>query len=423
MKYVSDFIVTLSTVVGMLIYVIFSLLGIEHTEDTPNPLFSIIIVSVNLYAIAWVFFNEAMQKRVVKRKGKGLYFIVPAIVIFSYFFEQLINPDVGSSSYTKKIFIQWGVHCVAPFYVALYCYRHNCFDILTRNMEVIALIGSIALILNIPKIVLLGVVQLGGGGGHQDIAYSAGVFICTLLTIIFCGLEEYRFKLFCNKFIRTIEIILLPVLVFVTLMSGGRGGTLLMIVGAIACIYMFTRKKARNYVLIVAGVLLVGSVVFSRNADRGLMGMFDRGIGRSFNYFEGGEIDVSAGERDDIHEAALESIKDSPIIGHGLFGGYVDIYKRGGGYSHNVFYDFLIQGGVLYLIIILPIIFIAYRSAYRLIKHDKSKAMLLTYGLYITVMLLFSGTYLICPQFWLFITFSLLSQRESHNLAINKYVV
>ena len=181
MKYVSEFIVTLSTMVGMLIYVIFSLLGIEHSEEHPNPLFPIIIVSVNLYAIAWVLFSELKQNRVIKKRGKGLYFIVPSLVIFFYFLEQLINPEVERSSYAQKIFIQWGAQCISPFYVALYCYRHNCFSILTRNMEVIALLGSLALIFNIPKMVLLGVVQLGGGGGHQDIAYSASIFICVIL--------------------------------------------------------------------------------------------------------------------------------------------------------------------------------------------------------------------------------------------------
>ena len=119
MKYVSEFIVTLSTVVGMLIYVIFSLLGIEHTEDHPNPLFPIVIVSVNLYAIAWVLFSELKQNRVIKKRGKESYFIVPSLVIFFYFLEQLINPEVERSSYAQKIFIQWGAQCISPFYVAL----------------------------------------------------------------------------------------------------------------------------------------------------------------------------------------------------------------------------------------------------------------------------------------------------------------
>ena len=55
MKYINEFIVTLSTVIGMLIYLVFSLLGIEHTEDNPSPYFAVIIVVVNLYAIGWVF--------------------------------------------------------------------------------------------------------------------------------------------------------------------------------------------------------------------------------------------------------------------------------------------------------------------------------------------------------------------------------
>lgn len=420
MKYVSEIFVTLSTVIGMLIYLIFSLLGIEHTEENPSPYFAAIIVAVNLYAIAWVLIKE--MKFVSRGRGSLIYYIfVPALIIFLYFLESLLNSEVASSAPAKKIFIQWGAQCVAPFYVALYTYRHNRFDMLTKNLEIIMLLGSISLILNIPNIVLMGAVQLGGGGGHQEIAYSGGFFICILLTYLYCGLEEYRFKIFTKSFFRIIEIALIPILVLIILMSGGRGGALLMIVGAIACSYMFARKHAKKYFFVVATVVIVGAIGFSRSADRGLAGVVANGIERSFNYISGGEIDQEAGNRDDIHQAARESISDSPLIGHGLFGGYADIYKRGEGYSHFIFYDVLIHGGIIYLFIFMIIIAKAYRSAYYLVRYDQSKALLLTYGLYITVMLMFSGTYFMCPQFWFFVTFSLLGQKESLSLLkINK---
>lgn len=422
MKYVSEFFVTLSTVIGMLIYLIFSLLGIEHTEENPSPYFAAIIVAVNLYAIAWVLIKE--MKIASRGRGSLIYYIlVPALIIFLYFLEALLNSGVASSAPAKKIFMQWGAQCVAPFYVAFYTYRHNRFDMLTKNLEVIMLLGSVSLILNIPQIVLLGRVQLGGGGGHQDIAYSAAFFICILLTYLYCGLEEYRFKIFTKFFFRIIEIALIPILVLIILMSGGRGGALLMIVGAIACSYMFARKHAKKYFFVVATVVIVGAIGFSRSADRGLAGVVANGIERSFNYISGGEIDQEAGNRDDIHQAARESISDSPLIGHGLFGGYADIYKRGKGYSHFIFYDVLIHGGIIYFIIFMSYLVRAYRSAYHLIKYRKSNAILLSYGLYITVMLMFSGTYFMCPQFWFFITYSLLNQRESWALYRNKNVM
>lgn len=418
MKYISEFVVTLSTVIGMLIYLIFSLLGIEHTEENPSPYFAAIIVAVNLYAIGWIL----MKERSFGFKGKGklaLYIVVPAFVIMLYYVEQL-NPYVVSSSYARKILLQWGAQCVAPFYVALYTFRHNRFDMLTKNLEVIMLLGSVSLILNIPQIVLLGRVQLGGGGGHQDIAYSAAFFICILLTYLYCGLEEYRFKIFTKSFFRIIEIALIPILVLIILMSGGRGGTLLMIVGAIACSFMFARKHAKKYFFVIAVVVIVGAIGFSRNASSGFMNVVDRGMERSFNYINGGELDTEVGDRDWIYEAAIDIIGDSPIIGHGLFGGYAEMYKKIGGYSHNFFYDVLIHGGIFYLIFFLIYLVRAYRSAYRLIKYDQSKVLLLSYGLYIMVMLMFSGTYFTKPQLWFFATFSLLSQKESWASYINK---
>lgn len=422
MKYVSEFIVALSTVIGMLIYLVFSLLGIEHTEDNPSPYFSLIIVAVNLFAIGWVLIKEFSSGA----KGKGHfapYIAVPAIVIAIYFIELLINPAVEASGAAKKIIIQWGAQCVAPFYVALYTYRHNRFDMLTKNMEIIMLLGSVSLILNIPKIVLMGVVQLGGGGGHQDIAYSSGFFICILLAYLYCGLEEYRYKFFTNSYFRIIEIALIPILVLVNLMSGGRGGAILMIVGAIAYSYMFARKHAKKYFYVIAAVVILGAIGFSYNAGQGLTRVVGGGIERSFNYISGGELDTEAGNRDLIYDIAEDIIIDSPIIGHGLFGGYAKEYKQIGGYAHNIFYDILIHGGIIYLIVLLIYLVRAYRSAYRLIRYDQSKALLLSYGLYIMVLLMFSGTYFTCPQFWFFITFSLLNQRKSWTLYKNKNVM
>ncbi len=412
MKVISEFIVALSTMIGMLIFLIFSLLGIEHTEDNPSPLFSIIIVAVNLYTIAWIMVKEATKKS-QKRGGGYLYIIVPSIIIFLYGLEYLINPEVEKSSAVKHVFIQWGAQCVAPFYTALFCYRHNRFDILTKNLEVIMLLGAVALVLNIPKIALSGVVQLGGSGGHQEIAYSGAFFLCIILTYLFCELKNSRYEMFGNVLFRVFEIILIPVLVLIILMSGGRGGALLMIVGSIVCSFMFARKYAKRYFILVLSVVLVGAIGFSRNADRKFMGIVDSGIERTFNYINGGKINTEAEERTEIRKLAFESISESPIVGHGLFGGYADMYKRAGGYSHNLFYDVLIHGGFLYLLIFIRYFIRAYRSAYFLLINDRSKAMLLIYGLYVVVQLMFSGTYFWCPQFWFFITFSLLSYKET----------
>lgn len=410
MKYVSEFIVTLSTVIGMLIYLIFSLLGIEHTEENPSPYFAAIIVAVNLYAIGWIIMKEMSYG--FKGKGHSLYIVVPALIIVFYFIEMVINPDVEASVATRKLFTLWGAECIAPFYVALYTFRHNRFDMVTKNLETIMLLGSVSLILNIPKIVFMGVVQIGGGGGHQEIAYSAAFFICILLTYLYCGLEEYRYKIFTKSYFRFTEIALIPIFVLIILMSGGRGGALLMIVGAIACSFMFARKHAKKYFFVIAVVVIVGAIGFSRNASSGFMNVVDRGMERSFNYINGGELDTEVGDRDWIYEDAREIIGDSPIIGHGLFGGYAEMYKKIGGYSHNIFYDVLIHGGVLFFVFFMVYIVRAYRSAYLLIKYDQSKAILLSYGLYIIVLLIFSDTYFMCPYFWFFVTYSLLNKKQ-----------
>ena len=411
MKYISEFIVTLSTVIGMLIYLIFSLLGIEHTEDNPSPYFAAIIVAVNLYTIGWILIKEASFGLRVNRY-LPLYFVVPALVLFIYFIELVFNPSVARSAQVRGLLFQWGAQCVAPFYVALYCYRHNRFDMLTKNMEIIMLLGSVSLILNIPQIILTGRVLLGGGGGHLEISYSAAFFICVLLTYLYCGLENCRYKIFTKKFFRIVEIVLIPMLVLVVLISGGRGGTLLMLVGTTVCSFIFARKHAKKYFFLGAAVVIVGAVVFSSSAG-GLTRAVNVGMERSFNYINGGDIDTDVGHRDWIYEIAQSLIVDSPIIGYGLFGGYAKMYKQIGGYSHNIFYDVLIHGGIIYLIFFIAYLVRTFRSAYRLIIYDRSRALLLSYGMYISVMLMFSGTYFTKPQLWFFVTFSLLSQGGS----------
>src|SRR5690606_30091320 len=81
---------------------------------------------------------------------------------------------------------------------------------------------------------------------------------------------------------------------------------------------------------------------------------FEKSFSRVFSYIssEGIEWDSTSG-RNDLYEKAIEYISKSPIIGYGVFG----MFSEFGFYPHNLILEVLLQGGLVYLILILFCLF------------------------------------------------------------------
>jgi len=266
-------------------------------------------------------------------------------------------------------------------------------------------ITTIALILNISKM-SVEFITIGGGGGRQETSYNAALCLGINLSYLILGDKIERYKIFKSKAFKIISLIFIPVQILITIMGRGRGGAVLLILTIIAVIILNFKQNLLKIITIVALFFLFGYIILVNNNISWLHDLLNVGLEKSFGYISGSNIDMEATGRDWVYEAIINLIKEKPILGYGFFNAYSESFRVIQGYSHNIFLDVLLQGGIIYLIIFLAVMVKAYSNLFKIIKNQPSKALLLPLALFPTVMLLFSGTYINIASFWFFSVFS-----------------
>lgn len=401
---IMELLVVMAIVINQIQFLLFSLVGIDYDPEEGTGLVAILQVAFFAICVGWVCFQELRYKPV--KKVLWPFFLI-GIIIMSFFIESAFCERLTLSSFAGRQFIFFGTSAVPAIFLATYIYRHDKFDIIARNAEIIMLIGTLALILNIPTMMSETAFQtIGGGGGHQDISYMAAFFFAINLTNILSGNIEYRYKIFLTKVFRYVYFSLLPVQALICILGGGRGGGVLLVLSFLCILYIYSRqnfgKALRWGMLAIIAFVVVAAYT----------GALSDGFGRTFDYIQGGKLDLVSNQSDvvrtELRNNAYSLIDESPIIGHGLWNGLV----VAGYYMHNVFLDVLISGGIFYLVMFLLAMKRVYTSVSHILSMDRSKCMLLPFALYSTVLLLFSGYYMKTSTFWFFSILALLYYKQ-----------
>lgn len=404
--YITEFFAVLALVVNSIQFLIFSLFGIEYYADSGTGLVAILNVSCCLYTIGWIVIKELSATKSYHSE-KWPYFL-PLWIILLYFLESVVF-DFGAESIARRQLNFFITFSVPAIFMASYVHRHNRFDLITRNSDIIMLICTLALVLNLPNMLNVTAATIAGAGGHQEISYSAAFCFGLNWVNVVSGNTIDRFDIFKTRAWRYISFGLLPIQAMICILGGGRGGGVLLVLCFIVTVLLYSQKQKGRVLLWTVVALVVFSIVVVQS------GQFSEGFGRTFNYFEGGkfslENDMSDMERTGLREQSYRIIGDSPLVGHGLWNGLI----VAGYYMHNVFLDVLISGGFLYLIIFLLVLRKVYKSAFRMINYDQTKAILLPWILYPTTLLMFSGFYMTFSYFWFFCIYCWLNKNNNYS--------
>lgn len=405
--YIAEFLSVLALVVNSIQFLLFSLAGIEYYADSGNGLVAILNITCCLYTVAWVFVSEIQSKQCV-HSVKWPYFF-PLFIIFFFVIESVFFEEVKYESIAGRQLNFFVATSVPSIYLATYIYRHDRFDMITRNSDVIMLICTLALGLNIPNMLGGSGATIAGAGGHQEISYSAAFCFGINWVNIISGKFKHRFYFFQKQIWRYLFIGLLPLQAMICILGGGRGGGVLLVVCFFATIFIFARKNfGRTIIWSIIAVAIFAFIAVQS-------GQFAEGFGRTFNYLDGGkfslENDMSDMERTALRVRSYKIIGESPVLGYGLWNGLV----VAGYYMHNVFLDVLIAGGFTYLIIFLFLMKKIYVSAVHIIRFDSSKAILLPWILYPTTLLMFSGFYMTFSYFWFFSIYCWLNRKNLYS--------
>ena len=265
------------------------------------------------------------------------------------------------------------------------------------------------------SLLLTGQVRSVGVDSYQEAAYGSA-FSFGMIWFYYLKSDWFRKK---YKY----SWCLLPLLLIATVLPGGRGAFLLVVVYTIWCIGIILRrtrvqkiKKTIKPVTLFFSLAILSFVLIflffniSKYLET-LVSGFERAI--SFFDFHTMSLDFEGGssERGPIYEHAMTMIAEQPLTGYGPYGYlYIDLAP----YPHNIILEVLLQYGV---VIGATFMFFLFICELRFII--KAEFLQIGISFYVYVNLMFSGSYTSNSYFWFLLCFALAEMLEAKEALAN----
>ena len=262
-------------------------------------------------------------------------------------------------------------------------------------------------------------------GGFSDTDYGLNYQTSSYMAAYAAGFAEFNslfdkkfdwYPVFKKKWIKYLMTALIIVDAVTILISGGRGGLAVFGIELIVTFIIMLRIKKTTvrqlikYLGIVLGVAVIGfySIRYAMNSNVATSG---------FKRIVSAVVEGDTAGRDLIHERALQVFKTKPILGNGLG----SVFYLLGNHAHSVFYDLLVESGIIGLSLFLIILFLFGMKLKRIIQSDITNCVLIYIFLDGFIMALFSSYFLVqLPMLWCFaFVFSKTQTKNNLNFSEN----
>lgn len=410
------FIITLSLFVTFIFPILISLLGISYFGSESSPIYILTVVGVNALALLYVIVYEIFNHR--KAAGFPIAYCLPLVFVAIYLFEYAVG-WISLSNSSFLIFRNGLAISMIGIIIGTFTTRYNKFEEIFKNTELLMLICSVSMILALPSMYSSGYgSSIGGAGGHQTISYTAAfAFGITYYRVRFNPAVGY--KLFLSHIYKYVAYILMLFQFLICIIGGGRGGVVLLIVLVFFSI-LYSRGSFVKPVILAAGCLLMLWVA-SNIPYAGIGDMIASGAERAFSFIGDSSIDLAEGSsgRDYVYERAIALISEKPVFGYGFFRQY-DLCSRyiDQPYSHNLFLELMLQGGVVLCCAGVIILCVALFCTHSLIRMNNVYFPLISMAGFPFVMLMFSGSYYSTPLFWFVLIFVLMEYNKKRKTSV-----
>jgi len=293
-----------------------------------------------------------------------------------------------------------------------------------KLLEVLTIMMGVASFLSVMRYLSLGVSHLNtlsfGGTNYQGLSYTAAFCVGLELYYVFIADDGDRFPIFRTTAGKIAEIVTGVLSAFSVVVSGGRGGFILMVVNTLLAFYLIGQKnKVRNvkrralpaFIIVSIGVFVVILTQIGGNS------LISDSLGRLSSVFSPTDQETSYnGGRNIIYSTSFELIYRSPVLGYGIF----NLRDTGMAYPHNIVLETCMHAGVFYMLLWGYAFYSIWKNTFRYLKADLNHTWILLYVTYFSVFLNFSGTYLWCSQLWFIIGVLCANDPAVNEAAIDK---
>jgi len=368
----------------------------EGSEESPV----FILYNVVLFALTiLVFLYRSFFKSEKYRHIDVFLVFIPILGTIFYLLNLLFLRGMSVVQTRYVYFMLWSVPAIL---IGILLAKKDYFKKASSFFELMMWVLSLGSLRVMIETFQTGVVQGIGGATYQDNAYIAAFAFGLNLFFVVNREEFLSIKTTHKRGYQILTMILLPFQAIAVLLSGGRGGAVLLIVYLAYVLWdkrrNFTIKKILTGFLVIIAVSLVIRLAYLMLRDNEL---FVRSFNRAFSFITSTGIDWGETSGRDVGYAMkLELIRASPLFGYGIFGMW-----RYSGLPHNFFLEVLIQGGVIYLSFVLIFLLHVFRKIYKMIKIDVTFKLVSILGFYPAIFLMFSSSYMSNSIFWFCISF------------------
>jgi len=368
-----------------LFFSLYAILGLTYQGRGESSAYTLYLV-VSSFLAYFLFFQELIKRSTFKPVLIAI-FLAPIILLL---FVILAPQHDFVRTQTNLFFVLVMPAALVGYIVA----RSNKLDLINKAFVFGAYVVFFAVLRVLPRLISLPVIELMdvfGGGQYQAFSYFCAFSFLTFLRH-FLNKNDLKLWQSCGY------LFMLLVLFSGVILSGGRGGLVVVFAGLVT--FIIRKKGLLKFLkylifgLIVAYILIYLAIELNFSFSDRLSESFDR----LFSFISSDGINMEGtSNRDDFYGIAIKNINESLIFGYGIFG---LVGSLGEYYPHNIFLEILLQGGIVYLIVFLIIMCCFFYKLAILIKLKRADDIILIPTIYSVVLLLFSSSYLQEPFFW-----------------------
>ena len=394
LSFMKHFVFAISLFASILFFSVSSILGLSVTnEEGADGSYKIYCVIVFVFSL-YYYFTAYIGKRITYKH------LISIIVLLTYIVSGLLSGYADDTSFLVLV-----AFCLPASGIAVYYSERDSLSKMIKWIDVLLPVISLSLLFSLKQLF----VEIAEGDSYysQTLSYYSAYCLVLYLFFILFGKEYDRFDFFRTKAYRYFSYLMIPYLLVIMFFSGGRGALGTLAVGVLVLFYLYNRSHRIKIGVLVKSIIvacLFATVAYAFIPDD-LKLVLESNFQRVFSFFDTSKdmMERTSG-RDEVLNVAFEQIRESPIIGKGLFS-YKDSFIPkvvDNSYPHNLFVEILLQGGYLFLFFFIPCLILLLIKLHHILKKPKHE-MVAILAVFSLTLLMYSGSYMQNSFFWFFV--------------------
>lgn len=375
---------TAISLIFILVFVRYTLVNLVLQAFISISFLSSIVMPAFYFVVG---FLTILSIKKIRRILHPLDILLPIVFIFIWLLSYFNNKN---TEYMNDFIFQVFLVNLPLYYIGLSIDFNNDFKIFRKKMSFQSLIINLSILSLFVSILYQLYYANSSRTSEYAISQASTAILPSICIIVYYAIKEMRIY----------QISLAIIGIFHLLTIGIRLPLLCVGIEIILCALNKENKKVRIVLFFLAGfAAVIGLGGFEILMNTLYNTTLKLGVTtRFFDYFLRGDI-MTLNFREDFIAGGIRAIKNSPILGNGVFG---DRYYCQGGYSHNIFVELCSHYGMILgtvVILLLSVLFI--KCLIKSSQNSFFNCMLMVLFCSVIVNLLLSGSYIEDSKFFL----------------------